>query len=125
MSNFSVYRIGRGSDMDIQLNDKSISRIHAELLVTGSGAYYLTDCASTNGSSIWLDGEWISIRQDFIGAMEHISLGSYQTTAQQLIAMVQGGRHHIDEDRNTDQKSTPKGPVERNPGTAEIIKKGE
>ena len=48
-SSFSVYRIGRGAGVDIQIDDDSVSRVHAELTVTQSGAYYLTDCASSGG----------------------------------------------------------------------------
>ena len=31
-SRFSVYRIGRGSGVDIQIDDNSVSRVHAELI---------------------------------------------------------------------------------------------
>ena len=127
MSHFSLYRIGRGSDVDIQIDDMSISRIHAELIATKSGSYYLTDCESSNGSFVWRDSVWMPIKQDFISPTEHIALGSYQTTAQQLIAMTaQGSRYtrdpHLHEERKplpTDD--LPKGPVRRDPGTGEII----
>ena len=141
MSHFSLYRIGRGSDVDIQIDDMSISRIHAELIATKSGSYYLTDCESSNGSFVWRDSVWMPIKQDFISPTEHIALGTYQTTATQLIAMVaQGGRYNTRGDRYDTQEGRytgdphlreerkplptddlPKGPVRRDPGTGEII----
>ena len=66
MSNFSTYKIGRNSDMDIRIDDPTVSRIHAELVVTANGEYYLTDCDSSGGSYVARNGEWIPIRQDFI-----------------------------------------------------------
>ena len=57
-SSFSVYRIGRGSGVDIQIDDDSVSRVHAELIATPSGAYYLTDCVSSGGSYVARNGEW-------------------------------------------------------------------
>ena len=86
-SRFSVYRIGRGSGVDIQIDDNSVSRVHAELIATQSGSYYLTDCASSGGSYVARDGEWRRIRQEFISPTDAILLGHYQTTAPALIAM--------------------------------------
>ena len=116
MSNFFIYRIGRGSDVDIRIDDSTVSRVHAELVVTAKGAYYLTDCGSSGGSYVARNGEWESITQDFIAPMDAILIGRYQTTAQQLMAMVnQGGR---DVRRKDD---LPEGPVRRNIDTGEII----
>jgi len=128
LSHFSLYRIGRGSDVDIQIDDASISRIHAELIATESGSYYLTDCESSNGSFVWRNSVWMPIKQDFIGPTEHIALGSYQTTATQLIAMTtresryNTGDPHVHEERKSlPADDLPKGPVRRDPGTGEII----
>ena len=116
MSNFFIYRIGRGSDVDIRIDDSTVSRVHAELVLTAKGAYYLTDCGSSGGSYVARNGEWESITQDFIAPMDAILLGRYQTTAQQLMAIVnQGGR---DVRRKDD---LPEGPVRRNVDTGEII----
>lgn len=117
MSNFSTYRIGRGSDVDIRIDDRTVSRVHAELVVTAKGAYYLTDCDSSGGSYVARNGEWEAITQDFISPMDAILLGRYQTTAQQLMTMVnQGGRDIV---RRKDD--LPEGPVRRNVDTGEII----
>ena len=89
MSGHSLYRIGRSSSADIQINDRSVSRIHAELIITHNGSYYLTDCGG-GGSFIARGGEWAPVQQQFIGATDNILLGRYQTTAQQLIAIMPG-----------------------------------
>ena len=115
-SSFSVYRIGRGAGVDIQIDDDSVSRVHAELVATPSDAYYLTDCASSGGSYVAHNGEWKRIRQEFIDPTDAILLGRYQTTAPALIAMaVQQKR------RSVGMPPLPEGPVRRDVDTGEII----
>ena len=120
-SRFSVYRIGRGSGVDIQIDDDSVSRVHAELIATQSGSYYLTDCASRVGSYVARNGEWKRIRQEFISPTDAILLGHYQTTAPALIAMATQREHHSGGGKSTRQDSLPIGPVRRNVDTGEII----
>ena len=86
-ANFSVYRIGHDSSVDIQINDRSVSRVHAELIATPSGSYYLTDCASKNGSYVVQNDETIRVRQEVISPTDVILLGHYPTTASKLVAM--------------------------------------
>ncbi len=128
MSNFSTYKIGRNSDMDIRLDDPTVSRIHAELVVTANGEYYLTDSDSSGGSYVARNGEWIPIRQEFIAPTDAILLGRYQTTAPQLIAMVARGNDDNKSDDHSGEERTPlpkddlpEGPVRRKKGTGEII----
>lgn len=108
-----VYRIGRSSGADIQINHDSVSRVHAELLVTPSGSYYLTDCASSGGSYVARNGEWRRIRQEFINPTDAILLGNYQTTAPALIALAAP--------RESSKSTLPVGPVRRNAETGEIM----
>ncbi len=115
-SRFLVYRIGRGSGVDIQIDHASVSRIHAELIAMQSGSYYLTDCASSRGSYVARNGEWRRIRQESISATDAILLGHYQTTAPALIAMAAPR-----ECRSEEGASRPQGPVRRNADTGEII----
>lgn len=49
--NKDVVRIGRGADNDIVLNDREISRNHAEVRLDGDD-YILTDLGSTNGTFV-------------------------------------------------------------------------
>lgn len=115
-SSFSVYRIGRGSDVDIRLDDGSVSRVHAELVATLSGSYYLTDCASSRGSYVARNGEWSRIRQEFINPTDAILLGQYQTTAPSLVALAAKKVRHSEKGT-----ALPQGPVRRNAATGEII----
>ena len=121
MSGYSLYRIGRSSAADIHIGDSSVSRIHAELIVTREGSYYLTDCGSGGGSFIAHDGDWAPIQQQYIGARDNVLLGRYQTTAQQLIAMQKDPQGNSAEQTQSPVDDLPAGPVRRNIETGEII----
>lgn len=116
--NYAIYRIGRGSDADIQIRDASVSRVHAELIATRQGALYLTDCGSTGGSYVARDNAWVPIKQAFIRPTDVILLGHHQTTARQLIAMVNPKNRAS---AAKPEEDLPRGPVRRNPATGEII----
>lgn len=44
--------VGRGSDNDLHLNDKSVSKIHAALVMNREGTLMVADTGSTNGTFI-------------------------------------------------------------------------
>ena len=46
------HSIGRSWDADLFLDDESVSRKHAEFVVTKEGHYYLLDLGSTNGTKV-------------------------------------------------------------------------
>ena len=50
--------VGRASDNDLSLNDASVSKIHAALLMTGEGTLLVADTGSTNGT--YINGRLIS-----------------------------------------------------------------
>jgi len=50
--------VGRASDNELTLNDASVSKIHAALLMTGEGTLLVADTGSTNGT--YLNGRRIS-----------------------------------------------------------------
>ena len=50
--------VGRAADNELSLNDQSVSKIHAALLMTGEGALLVADTGSTNGT--FLNGRRIS-----------------------------------------------------------------
>ncbi len=50
--------VGRASDNDLTLNDASVSKIHAALLMSGEGTLLVADTGSTNGT--YLNGRRIS-----------------------------------------------------------------
>jgi len=50
--------VGRAADNELTLNDASVSKIHAALLMTGEGTLLVADTGSTNGT--YLNGRRIS-----------------------------------------------------------------
>ena len=83
-------RIGRGRDMDVVVKSESVSREHAELVVSGAGGQFrLIDCGSTNGTRVLRHGRWQRVQEDVVGPREHIKLGDYQTTPLALERMAQ------------------------------------
>jgi hypothetical protein len=67
--------IGRGTEADLRINDPGISRLHAEIRVSGSGAALdvdIIDLGSTNG--IVVDGK--RVRQSVLGEGSRIEMGS-------------------------------------------------
>ena len=67
--------IGRGSDADLRINDPGISRRHAEIVVSGSGAgqsISIRDLGSTNG--ITVDGQ--KVREAAVIDGTRIDIGS-------------------------------------------------
>ncbi|MGN6332857.1 MAG: FhaA domain-containing protein [Motilibacteraceae bacterium] len=48
----AVTVIGRGTDVDLRLDDPGVSRRHAEVLVTPDGAAQVRDLGSTNGLTV-------------------------------------------------------------------------
>ena len=137
MSGFSIYRIGRGADADIRIDDTSVSRLHAELIITAGGACHLTDCASSGGSYREKNGKWAPIKQEFIDLIDTLLLGRYQITTKQLLALAEqdgdnkavagtGGRRHPSaEQESLPVDDRPAGPVRRDAETGDIIGAGD
>ena len=50
--------VGRAADNELTLNDASVSKVHAALLMTGEGTLLVADTGSTNGT--YLNGRRIS-----------------------------------------------------------------
>jgi hypothetical protein len=82
----STYLIGRHSTCDIIISDDTVSRYHAELVVTTRGSVFL---ANRNSSGLWVgrNGQWIEwSRPDFVAESEYVLLGSYRTTIADLLS---------------------------------------
>ena len=123
----AVYLIGRGSDVHIRIDDTSVSRIHAELVVTKTGDLFLTDRASSGGTYIARNGAWKRITQDFVKRTDAILFGRHQTTLGKILKEIEQGTGkqttRTDEAREPVRKNPelPLGPVRRNPETGEVI----
>lgn len=136
------YLIGRGRDNDIRLTDRTVSRRHAELVVTADGRYFLTDCGSTGGTHLLADSGWRPVRQAFVRQGDPLRFGACRTTVGELLARVPSGasggtraqqapdaRQEVPPgafggsdggSRWSRTDSLPRGRVARNPETGEI-----
>ena len=130
MSRFFVYGIGRSPESDIHVDHPSVSRSHAELVMTADGRLYLTDCSS-GGTSIRKEGEsaWARIRQSYVSKADAVLLGGYQTSVQELIVGIKdvaGGAAGTAVSgaavERTSKDNLPEGPVKRDISSGEILK---
>ncbi len=77
--------IGRSPDSDIRIRDETVSRRHAELTVTKTGRYYLTDCGSLLGTSVFRGGRWILLRQNYVNPDERLRFGESEAKLAHLL----------------------------------------
>lgn len=77
--------IGRGSECDISLEDDSVSRRHAELIILKSGDLFLIDCASMNGTAVLVKGRFEPIRQHFVTHADTVLFGSYEISVKEML----------------------------------------
>ena len=80
-----IYTIGRSGTNDLVVNDRSVSRRHAELHVD-HGRFHLIDLGSTNGTYVRDGNDWAKIDQAYVAADERIMLGDTVTTVGALLA---------------------------------------
>ena len=122
-----TYFIGRGKGNDIRLTDPTVSRRHAELVVTKDGRYYLTDCVSSHGTHVVRDHHWVAVRQAFVAEDDQLRFGDHRAGIRELLAGVSqraGGASGQDGGR-IDRDNLPSGPVMRNPQTGEVQGAGD
>ena len=79
------YSVGRSSDADIVIDDPTVSRRHADFVVTDDGRYYLNDLRSKWGTFVWSGQDWTQIRQTFVEPNARIKLGGWAGTAADLV----------------------------------------
>ncbi len=127
--------------------DPTVSRSHAELVRTADGRFYLTDCGSTFGTHTSAGDSWETLRQGFVEQEAPLRLGEFVTSIDELLRLLpdeDSGRRmvavegEIEEQRFSQDTalvgrnvvlepardaSLPRGPVERDPETGEIIRK--
>jgi hypothetical protein len=81
------YRIGRGSENDIVVDDASISRVHAELATLPDGSFALRDLGSSNGTMVQGADGWEMVDKATVEPDQPIRLGKRQLTASELVAL--------------------------------------
>jgi predicted component of type VI protein secretion system len=122
MAKISAYSIGRSKDSDVQLSDPSISRLHAELVITAESKYYLTDCGSSAGTYTMQGNEKTAINQKYVEQLDNLCLGEFHTSVQQLVAMIDDPSGEKGKKIALAAKDDlPDGPVKRDPVSGEII----
>ena len=82
---FRTLTIGRSRRVDIRLGDGTVSRLHAELTLTGSGRLYLADCGSLRGTWILDGGEWKPRRQGDVDRETELRFGKFRTKLSDLL----------------------------------------
>lgn len=129
-----TYVVGRSTFADIALPDTSVAPRQAEVLRTDDGRFYVTDCASEHGT--WYrdgQGHWTRLRQRFVTLDEPLRLGEHPCTLRELLAdrlhaalpegaaSGEGGAPGSGQPQGS--KPRPRGRVERDPVSGEIIHK--
>ena len=134
-----TYVIGRSAFADIVLPDTSVAPRHAELVRTRDGRFYLTDCCSEGGT--WRrdpdgagDGDWQPLRQAFVDLEETLRFGEQVSRLSDLLAdrlevplpegvAADAGGNWPGGGAASSSKPRPRGRVERDPLSGEIVHK--
>jgi FHA domain len=93
------YRIGRGSENDIVVDDSSISRIHAELTLLPDGRFSVRDLGSSNGTMVQGPEGWELVDQATVEADQPIRFGKRMATPSELVALSGAAVAHGDGSR--------------------------
>jgi len=83
------YTIGRSPTCDIVLADESVSRVHAELAFLEDGKLLVTDCRSTQGTSLMNHGgEVRAIRQELVSPLDTLCFGTVSMPVKELLQAI-------------------------------------
>jgi hypothetical protein len=118
------YRIGRGSDNDIVVDDSSISRVHAELTLLPDGRYSVRDLGSSNGTMVQGAGGWELVDEATIAADQPIRFGKRMATPKELVALsgAAAKAESVDQRRERyDTATDGDGPGGRTPGESAVV----
>lgn len=125
----ATYLVGRSEEADIVLGDPTVSRLHAELVRAGDGAWYLTDRCSTGGTHLFDAGRWVPIAQEFVRPGDRLRLGDFACTLDDLLRLIPAGDGEADAGTGGDgagggatlRDDRPEGPVRRDPNYGHIV----
>ena len=126
-----TFVVGRDVGCDVRLDDASVSRRHAEVVLVSGGRLYVTDRATTNGTFV-LDGtDWRAVRQSFVEPAGRIRFGDVEISASRLAALLARGDSRRSGGSGDPRPAAPsdkdgldpaRGLV-RDPGTGEILER--
>ncbi|HEX6996439.1 MAG TPA: FHA domain-containing protein [Gammaproteobacteria bacterium] len=92
MSNEGTFVIGRHKDADIVIDDATVGRRHAELVVT-NGKFFLADLDSSNGIFQLLpDGREIRFSRGWVSATDRFAFGRFESSVAELLGMLPQAR---------------------------------
>ena len=128
--------VGRSAHADVVIPDASVSAFHVEAVITADGRCHITDRVSAQGTYHRpSDADaWTSVRQVFVDMSDQIRLGDYVSTVADLLggALDEGlqdelagtdGGSGANSAAAADTVARPRGAVERDPVTGEIVKR--
>lgn len=84
---YAVLRIGRSPRADIRLDDGSVSRRHAHLLVLDDGRLWVVDRSSTNGTWIAVDGAWERIERRAVKRDDRLRFGDVEIVLSAMLGL--------------------------------------
>jgi len=79
--------IGRGGQCNLVLDDDSVSRLHANVEVTGEGYLAVQDANSSNGTYLHRNGRWIRVRKVILGTQDRIRFGDREVRLEALVGL--------------------------------------
>ncbi|MEJ2385350.1 MAG: FHA domain-containing protein [Xanthomonadales bacterium] len=79
--------IGRAPTCGLQLNDPSVSRIHAAVQVTPEGYLAIQDRDSSNGTWLHRNGRWVRARRIVLGTRDRIRFGDEEVPLEHLVEL--------------------------------------
>jgi hypothetical protein len=130
--------IGRSAHADVVIPDASVSAYHAEVVVTADGRCHVSDRASAQGTyhRVSATDPWTPVRQIFVEMSDQLRLGDYVCGVADLLGGVldaapsgrQPGRSGDESGAEAMQpggvtRGLPRGAVERDPVTGEIVRR--
>ena len=126
--------IGRSAHADVVIPDPSVSAFHAEIVLTEDGRFHLTDRASDQGTyQRGSDAEpWAVVRQSFIERSDQLRLGDYVCHVAELLDVAlaaeplgygESGSGSAAMHAGEAIRDRPRGAVERDPVTGEIVRR--
>ena len=133
MSRIKTFLIGRHQDCDLVLDDSSVSRYHAEVVLTPEGGYYIADRGSSGGTFIHSGSGWRPVRQELVNSTDRLRFGDHEISASRLISLRapagcggaaaglsgQGAAH--EPPAREDDGLDPNKKIMRNPDTGELL----
>lgn len=82
-------RIGRDAGCDLVLADRSVSRRHADLMISSSGELEVLDMDSSGGTFLLRDGKEVSISRARLKPTDKVRFGEYEISVKELLARIE------------------------------------